>query len=287
MKSRSIRKRTGLVLDVVFISLGILSATFGLKSFLIPNGFIDGGVTGISLLITSLSPLDLSYLILLINIPFVILGYRQIGKVFAVKTGISILILALAIHFIPFEPITDDKLLIAIFGGVFLGAGVGLAMRGESVIDGTEVLALYISRNSSLSVGTTILLLNIIIFAFAAILRDIEIALYAILTYVCATKTVDFIVNGIEQYTGVTVISDKNAEIKVYITEHMKRGVTFYKGSGGYHSDNQIDILFTILTRLEIAKLQAKIDEIDPTAFVYQQQIADLKGGIVKKHVLH
>jgi len=183
--------------------------------------------------------------------------------------------------------ITHDKLLIAFFGGLFLGAGIGLAMRGGCVIDGTEVLALYISRKSVLTVGNIILMLNILIFCFAAVLINIETALYAILTYLSASNTIDYIVNGIEQYTGVTIISDKNEEIKSFIINDMKRGVTIYKGAGGYGVKKDIDIVYTIVTKIEMSKLQTAIRQIDADAFVVQQQIADLKGGVVKKHALH
>ncbi|RYF88016.1 MAG: YitT family protein, partial [Chitinophagaceae bacterium] len=186
-----------------------------------------------------------------------------------------------------FPDITHDKLLIAFFGGFFLGGGIGLAMRGGCVIDGTEVLALYISKNSMLTVGNIILVLNIVIFCFAAIFRDIEIALYAILTYLSASNTVDFIVNGIEQYTGVTIISDKHKEIREYIIHDMKRGVTIYKGEGGYQEQKDIDIIYTVVTRLEMGKLQTMIRTIDRDAFVVQQQIADLKGGVVKRQAFH
>ena len=252
-----------------------------------PSGFIDGGVTGISLLISTLTGLKLSYLIVAINIPFVILGYKQIGRSFAIKTSIAITALAVMLFTAPFEPITHDKLLIAFFGGLFLGGGIGLAMRGGCVIDGTEVLALYISRNSMLTVGNIILILNIVIFAFAAYFLNIETAMYAILTYLSASNTIDFVVNGLEQYTGVTIISDKNEEIKLYIIEHMKRGVTIYKGEGGYGIKKDIDILYTVVTKLEMSKLQAEIRQIDPDAFVVQQQIADIKGGVVKRQSLH
>lgn len=252
-----------------------------------PNGFIDGGVTGISLLVSRLTNFELSYLIILINIPFVILGYKQIGKGFAIKTAIAISVLAMALIVIPFEPITHDKLLIAFFGGLFLGAGIGLAMRGGCVIDGTEVLALYISRNSMLTVGNIILILNIIIFGFAAVFLNIETAMYAILTYLSASNTIDFVVNGLEQYTGVTIISDKNEEIKSFIIDQMKRGVTVYKGEGGYGIKKDIDILYTVVTKLEMSKLQTEIRQIDPDAFVVQQQIADIKGGVVKRQSLH
>lgn len=283
IKNRNIR----FIKEILLIIAGVTSACFGLKSFLMPSHFIDGGVTGISLLLSTLTGWNLSYLIVIINIPFVILGYRQIGKGFALKTAIAIAALSLALIFLPFQPITHDKLLIAFFGGLFLGGGIGLAMRGGCVIDGTEVLALYISKNSILTVGNIILILNIIIFAFAAYFLNIETALYAILTYLSASSTIDFIVNGIEQYTGVTIISEHQEDIKAFIINEMKRGVTIYKGEGGYGEKKDIDIIFTVVTKLEMSKLQTAIRQIDPDAFVIQQQIADLKGGVVKRHALH
>lgn len=273
--------------DFFLIACGITSACFGLKSFLMPNQFIDGGVTGISLLISTLTGFKLSYLIMLINIPFVILGYRQIGKAFAVKTAFAILTLAALLIVMPFPPITHDKLLIAFFGGLFLGGGIGLAMRGGCVIDGTEVLALYISKNSMLTVGNIILILNIIIFGVAAVFLGLETAMYAILTYLSASKTIDFVVNGLEQYIGVTIISEKKDEIKQFLISDMKRGVTIYKGEGGYGEHKEIDILYTVVTKLEMGKLQNEIRQIDPDAFVVQQQISDIKGGVVKRHALH
>jgi len=283
IKNRNIR----FIKEILLIIAGVTSACFGLKSFLMPSHFIDGGVTGISLLLSTLTGWNLSYLIAIINIPFVILGYRQIGKGFALKTAIAIAALSLALIFLPFQPITHDKLLIAFFGGLFLGGGIGLAMRGGCVIDGTEVLALYISKNSILTVGNIILILNIIIFAFAAYFLNIETALYAILTYLSASSTIDFIVNGIEQYTGVTIISEHQEAIKGFIINEMKRGVTIYKGEGGYGEKKDIDIIFTVVTKLEMSKLQTTIRQIDSDAFVIQQQIADLKGGVVKRHALH
>ena len=273
--------------NILLIILGITSACFGLKSFLLPSGFIDGGVTGISLLVRNLTGIELPYLIVLINIPFVILGYKQIGKSFAIKTAAGIGGLALMLVIAPFPDITHDKLLIAFFGGFFLGGGIGLAMRGGGVIDGTEVLALYISRKSSLTVGNIILILNIIIFSFAAILINIETALYAILTYLSASNTIDYIVNGIEQYTGVTIISEKHENIRKFIIHKMKRGVTIYKGEGGYGEKKDLDILYTVVTKLEMSKLQTAIRQIDTDAFVIQQQIADIKGGVVKRQAFH
>ena len=283
IKNKNIR----LLKEAALITFGVISACFGLKSFLMPNHFIDGGVTGISLLVSQLTGWNLSYLILVINIPFILMGYKQIGKRFAVKTAVAIIVLSLALVFLPFVPITHDKLLIAFFGGFFLGGGIGLAMRGGCVIDGTEVLALYISRNSMFTVGNIILILNIVIFAFAAYFLNIETALYAILTYLSASNTIDFIVNGLEAYTGVTIISEKNEEIKHFIITDMRRGVTIYKGEGGYLEKKDIDILYTVLTKLEMSKLQSEIMQIDPDAFVVQQQVADIKGGVVKRQALH
>lgn len=287
MRGQSKSTKLNFVKNMFLIACGIVSACFGLKSFLLPSGFIDGGVTGISLLISNITGFKLSYLIILINIPFVVLGYKQIGKIFAVKTSVAIAILALLLFIAPFKSITHDPLLIAFFGGLFLGGGIGLAMRGGCVIDGTEVLALYISKNSTLTVGNIILILNIVIFSFAAILLSIDTALYAILTYLSASNTVDYIVNGIEQYTGVTVISVKNVQIKKFIINQMKRGVTIYKGEGGYGEQKDIDILYTVVTKLEMGKLQTAIRQIDSDAFVIQQQIADIKGGVVKRQALH
>ena len=273
--------------DFLLIACGIVSACFGLKSYLMPSEFIDGGVTGISLLISTLTGMKLSYLILVINIPFVILGYTQIGKAFAIKTAFAIATLAACLIILPFPPITRDPLLIAFFGGLFLGGGIGLAMRGGCVIDGTEVLALFISKNSMLTVGNIILILNILIFGVAAIFLGVETAMYAILTYLSASKTIDFIVNGLEQYIGVTIISEKKDDIREFLISNMKRGVTIYKGEGGYGEKKEIDILYTVVTKLEMSKLQGEIRQIDPDAFVVQQQISDIKGGVVKRHALH
>lgn len=287
MQSKETKKSLQFLKEIVLIICGVISACFGLKSFLMPSHFIDGGVTGISLLTSSLTGWNLSYLIVVINIPFILLGYKQIGKRFAIKTTIAITALSLALVFLPFVPITHEKLLIAFFGGFFLGGGIGLAMRGGCVIDGTEVLALYISRNSQLTVGNIILILNIIIFAFAAYFLNIDTALYAILTYLSASNTIDFIVNGIEAYTGVTIISEKNEDIKHFIISNMKRGVTIYKGEGGYLEKKDIDIIYTVVTKLEMSKLQTEVRQIDPDAFVVQQQIADIKGGVVKRQAFH
>ena len=188
--------------DTIFILLGILAAGFGLKGFLLPNGFIDGGVTGISLLLKELTNYSLSILIVVINIPFIILGYYQIDKSFVVKSTVAIIGLAIALAVIDYPIITSDKLLVAVFGGFFLGTGIGLSVRGGSVLDGTEVLAIFFSRRTGLSIGDFVLIFNILIFLTAAIFLSLEVALYSILTYLSASKTMDFIIEGVEEYIG-------------------------------------------------------------------------------------
>jgi len=273
--------------DALFITLAIISAGFGLKGFLLPNAFIDGGVTGISLIIASLTNLPFSIFLVFINIPFIVLALTTVSKQFAIKSLIAIILLAVTVHYFPYPTITDDKLLISVFGGFFLGLGIGLAIRGGSVIDGTEVLALYIGKKTTLTIGDVILLFNVIIFAFSAVVFSIEIALYAMLTYLAASKTVDFIVSGIEEYIGVTIISDKNEEIRLAIIEKLGRGCTIYYGKKGYAKRGEIlkktDIVYTLITRLELSKLKSEVESIDKDAFIIMHSIKDVKGGMIKK----
>jgi uncharacterized membrane-anchored protein YitT (DUF2179 family) len=277
--------------DTMFISLGVTSAAFGLKSFLLPNGFLDGGVVGISLLANFITGWPLPVLLLIINLPFMLIGYTQISKVFAMKTLLAIFGLSLCIAFVSFPLVTSDKLLISFFGGFFLGLGIGLSIRGGSVIDGTEVLAIYTSRKTALTVGDIILILNIVIFAVAAYMLSVEKALYAILTYLVASKTVDFVVHGIEEYTSVMIVSHKSDEIMAAITDRMGRGVTVLKGKRGYgkhgHRNDDIDVLFSVITRLELQKLKTEIAKIDDEAFVVENSVNDIKGGMIKKRPLH
>ncbi|PCJ00122.1 MAG: hypothetical protein COB15_03030 [Flavobacteriales bacterium] len=276
-----------LLKDFVFIALGIVFAGFGLKGFLLPNGFIDGGVTGISLLTKLLTGYPLPILIVIINIPFIVLGYFQISKSFAVKSIIAIGGLAIALIIIDYPVITSDKLLIAVFGGFFLGAGIGLAIRGGAVLDGTEVLAIYLGRKLGMTIGDLILIFNILIFSTAAYLLSIEAVLYSILTYLAASKTVNFVIEGVEEYIGVTIISLHSDEIRAMIIRKMGRGVTIYQGKKGYgrrsEDLNNMDIIYSVITRLEIARLQTEILTIDPNAFIVMNSVKDLKGGMIKK----
>lgn len=272
--------------EYVFIAIGVFSAGFGLNGFLLPNDFIDGGATGVSLLLVNLTELPLGILLIAVNIPFVILGARTINRKFAFRSIIAISCLAIVVHFIHYPTVTDDKLLIAVFGGFFLGLGIGMSMRGGGVIDGTEVLAIYLSRKLSVTIGDVLLLINIVIFSFGAYVLSIETALYAILTYLAAAKTVDFVVDGVEEYMGVTIISEKHEAIRTMIVENLRRACTIYAGKGGYGKRGDSydkDIIFTVITRLEMAKLETEIDKIDKNAFIIMGNVKDLRGGMIKK----
>lgn len=285
------------VKDSVTIIVGVLCAVIGLEFFIVPNQLLDGGVTGISLLMHIITNWDVSIFIFVINLPFIFMGYKQVGKMFAIKTFLAILTLSaviLILHSFHPQPITKDKLLIAVFGGFFLGAGIGFAMRGGSVLDGTEVLALYLTRKTSLQVGEIILLINILIFIIAAIIVDIQTALYSILTYMAASKTVDFLTNGLEEYTGVMIISEESDKIRKQIIAQLGRGVTIYSGKRGLRGKkaqesglNNRDILYTVVTKLELTKVRTIIEEIDPTCFMTTNSISSVKGGMVKERKLH
>jgi len=275
--------------EYIFIIIGVFSAGFGLKGFLLPNKFIDGGATGISLLLENITSLNLSILLIIINLPFIFLASKTIGNKFALKSILAIGFLAIVVHFVEYPTITEDKLLIAVFGGFFLGLGIGMSMRGGSVIDGTEVLAIFLGRKLSLTIGDVLLLINIVIFSVGAYVLSIETALYAILTYLSAAKTVDFVVDGVEEYVGVTIISNKHEDMRIMLTQKLRRACTIYAGRGGYGTSGESydkDIIYTIVTRLELAKLQTEIDKIDRSAFVVMGVVKDLKGGMIKKKPL-
>jgi uncharacterized membrane-anchored protein YitT (DUF2179 family) len=274
-------------MHLLLIVLGVFSAAFGLKGFLLSSRFIDGGVTGVSMLLSDVLGWPLSILILAINLPFIAVGYRQIGRAFAIKSTLAIAGLSLCLAFVKFPDVTPDKLLTAVFGGFFIGAGIGLAIRGGAVLDGTEIAALLISKSSHLlKVGDVILLLNIVIFSAAAFFLGIEPALYSMLTYFAASKTVDFLIHGVEEYTAITIMSDRSEDIRQAIISDLGRGVTIYKGRGGL-SDTDQDILFSVVTRLEIGRVAAAARSFDEDAFIVIHPLAAAQGGVVKRLALH
>lgn len=275
------------MIDFLLIVLGIFSAGMGIKGFLLSSHFIDGGVTGISMLLSNLLGYPLAFLIPLINLPFIALGCHQIGSKFASKSVLAIAGLALCLAFVNYPDVTTDKLLTAVFGGFFIGAGIGLAIRGGAVLDGTEIAALLISKSSNiLKVGDVILILNIFIFSTVAFFLGIDSALYSVLTYFAASKTVDFLLHGIEEHNAIIIMSEKSDEIREAIIRILSRGVTIYNGRGG-KSGKPMDILYCVVTRLEIGRVKNVTNEIDETAFVVIHPLADAVGGIIKKSVLH
>jgi uncharacterized membrane-anchored protein YitT (DUF2179 family) len=286
--ARKLRSRLGShSRDALQMGMGVLLAGLGLRGFLMPNGFIDGGVMGISLLTNEETNIPLSILIIVFNVPFLAMGYKQLGRAFGLRSLVAIAVLALVVAVVPYPVLTHDKLLVAVFGGFFLGAGIGMTIRGGGVIDGTEVLAIYLSHRSSLSVGDFILLFNVCIFSVAAYLLSIEVALYSILTYLAASKTVDFILEGIEEFTGVTIISARSQQIAEVIQNKLGRGLTIYSGKRGFgkrgESGNESDIIFTVITRLEVNRLTNEVERIDRNAFMVMQSIKDTRGGMVKR----
>jgi uncharacterized membrane-anchored protein YitT (DUF2179 family) len=273
--------------NALFIISGVLSAGFGLHGFLMSSRFIDGGVTGISMLLAQVLKIPLPLLILVINLPFVALGYRHVGQAFAIRSASAILGLSAALAIIHFPEVTSDKLLTAVFGGFFIGAGMGLAIRGDAVLDGTDIAALLISKRSHLfRVGDVILGLNIIIFLCAAFFLGVESALYSMLTYVSASKTLDFLLYGLEEYTAITIVSERSDAIRQAISCDLERGVTVFKGHGG-RSGADFDILYCVVTRLEIGKVLDIAQGIDASAFITTHPLTDAKGGILKRTAHH
>lgn len=275
--------------DAVLIIIGIFSASFGFKGFLLTNHFIDGGATGISLLVSALTNIPLYVLIICINIPFIILGYIVMGRQFAIKTALAITGLSICLATVSFPDVTKDNLLVALFGGFFLGAGIGFAVRGGAVIDGTEVLAIFLSRKLGTTIGDIIIVINVIIFGVAAYLLGVEIALYSMITYLSASKMLDFIVEGIEEFIGVTIVAVHSEAIRQMIINKLGRGVTVYSGKRGFgkHGETKdIDIIYTVITRLELNKLNTEVEKIEPDAFIVMNSVKDTKGGMIKKRPL-
>ncbi|WP_461128928.1 YitT family protein [Spirosoma aerophilum] len=280
-----------IIKDTVFIIAGVLSAGMGIKGFLLSSHFIDGGVTGVSMLLASLLPFPLPIWLLVINLPFIGLGYRQFGRPFAFKSTLAIMGLSISLAVVPYPDVTPDLLLTAVFGGFFIGAGIGLAMRGGAVLDGTEIAALLISRSSPiLKVSDVILVLNVLIFGAAAFFLGINPALYSMITYFAASKTVDFLIHGIEEYTAILIVSKQNELIRDQIIER-GWGVTILKAQGGYgkHGSHlEVDsVLYTVITRLEISRLRTLVLNLDPKAFIIQHSVDDVAGGKVKSLPMH
>ena len=270
------------------IFIGILLTSVGLKAFLLPNGFLDGGVTGIALLVKTQVDINMSYLLVIFSIPFLILGYFTVSKTIVIKSIVSILGVALFIHFENFQTITSDKLLISIFGGLLVGSGIGIAIRNGAVLDGSEILGIFINDKFGVSIGKVIMLFNIMLFAITAAVISVEVALYSILTYIIAAKVTDTVIEGFEDFIGVTIVSKKYDLIKIAILEDLGVGLTVYKGSSGFggtgHTED-FDIIHTIINRIDIKKMYGIINDIDKEAFIVEFDVNNVKGGVLRHYL--
>ncbi|MFD0976866.1 YitT family protein [Salinimicrobium gaetbulicola] len=273
--------------SVIYSILGVISAMIALEAFLLPNHFLDGGVTGISILAEEILNVPFTALLVIFNIPFLYLGYKKIGKTFALRALLSIILLTVLMHYIQIPAVTEDKVLIAVFGGFFIGLGIGLVIKGGAVLDGLEIIAFYTTRNSGFTTGEIILAFNGLIYLGAAYVFDIETAMYSFLVYFSAMKTSDYVVDGFEEFTALTIISKDCEEVKSLIVNDFQKAITVYKGERGYlpHSFEikyDCDIVMTIVTRLEIHRIKEATLAIDPNAFFFVQRIKEVKGGIGK-----
>ena len=281
-----------IVKDAFFILLGVFLGGIALKFFLVPNKFFDGGVTGIALLLHKLYHLNLAMLLVLLNLPLIAISWVTVGRQFAIRTLVSVILLGACLWLLPDLALTSDKLLISIFGGVFLGVGIGLVMRSGAALDGLEVLALYTLKRTSFTITEIIMGINVLIFTVAAFKFGVETALYSILTYFAATRMIDYVVEGIQAYTGVTIISGKSEVIKYELVNTLGRGITIYKGERGFLPGKfdvsaECDIVFTVITRLELRKLKNLVYDADPNAFVFANTIREAAGGIIKRRRGH
>jgi len=277
---------------ILLNSAGVALVIFALKGFMLPNKFLDGGVTGVSILLHEVTHIPFGYLIVMLNIPFLFLGYRLLGPTFTIQTIITLILLALGVTFVKFPLITSDPLLIALFGGCLIGIGMGLGIRGGSCADGAEVLAVLTIRKVGFNISEVIFAMNTVLFLAAIYSFGISTALYSIVTYFAAVKSLDYVAEGIQHYTSLNIISSKSEEIKSLIVKDFGKGITVIKGEKGYLPDSfdvraDCDIIVTVVTRLELLKIKETIRELDPDAFMYIQYIKEASGGILsfrRKH---
>ncbi|MZP29980.1 DUF2179 domain-containing protein [Heliobacterium undosum] len=271
----------------LFLTLGALLVAVALEVFLVPNHIIDGGVVGVSIILSYLFPLPLSAFLLILNIPFLIFGYKQIGKTFTISTLYSVSVLALGVHFIHGSPtVTSDFLLAAVFGGITLGLGVGLILRYNGSLDGTEILAIILTRRLPFSVGEIIMFFNIFILGSAGFVFGWDKAMYSLIAYFIAFKTIDLVLEGLDESKAVTIISNNAQDIAEAIMARLGRGVTYLYGKGGFSGEEK-EILYCVVTRLELAKLRQIVLDYDPDAFVAVEHVAEVMGGRFAKKAIH
>ncbi len=270
------------------IALAVFLASVGLKAFLLPNGFLDGGVTGIAIILSRFLAIEISYILPVVTIPFLVMGWFTVSKKILFKSVMAVMALALIIHFENFESLTNDKLLIAIFGGIFLGAGIGIAIKKGAVLDGSEILGIYLNDKFGISIGTVVLIFNTILFGITALLISVEVALYSILTFIVTGKVIDFIFQGFEDYVGLWIITHKSEEVQDKLIHDVGTGLTVYQGAKGYGSQGtrqNMDIIQIILNRIDTKKVYRTIDFIDTEAFIVEFDVNHIKGGVLRKYL--
>ena len=272
--------------------LGVTFIILALKGFMIPNKFLDGGIIGISILIYKITNISFVLLLLVLNLPFLFLGRRLLGNTFAIQTLLTFVLIALGMTFITINAVTTDPLLIALFGGCLIGIGMGLCIRGGSVADGFEILAVLTTKKIGLNISEVIFGMNTLLFLAAAWYFGIPIAMYSIITYFAAVKSLDYVVNGLEQYTSLNIISSQSELIKELIVKKFGKGITVIKGERGYlpesyHIKHDCDIIVTIVTRLELLRIKDEVRQLDPYAFMFIQYIKEASGGILRHKKKH
>ena len=270
------------------LAIAIVLASIGLKAFLLPNGFLDGGVTGISILLNKITGFEISIILPVISIPFFVIGWFTVSKRIVIRSLISVLILSLVIHFENFQPITDDKLLISIFGGLFLGAGIGIAIKNGSVLDGSEILGIFVNERTGISIGLIIFWFNVVLFLLAGFLFSLEVAMYSVLTYIITAKTIDLILEGFEDYVGLMIVTSKSGEMQKALLKDIGQGMTIYQGTKGYGSQGEkqnLEIIHTVVNRIDTKKVYRVLKKVDKDAFVIEFDVNKVSGGILRKYL--
>lgn len=272
---------------VFFLTFGAGLVSVGLEVFLVPNNIIDGGITGVSIMLSHIFDVPIGVLLTLLNLPFLILGYKQIGKTFALSTFFAVIVMSIGTTLLhPVQPLTIEPLLAAVFGGIILGVGVGMVIRSGGSLDGTEIVAILANKKSPFSVGEVVMFINFFILASAGFVFNWDNAMYSLIAYYIAFKMIDTTMLGFDESKSIWIISDRHRVIGDAIIDRLGRGVTYLHGEGAFTGDDK-KVVFCIINRLEEAKLKSIVDELDPLAFLAVGNIHDVKGGRFKKRDIH
>lgn len=286
-KTKDVSKKSQIMkifTNIAFLTLGAVITGFALETFLVPNNIIDGGIIGISMIVSHISKMNLGILVLILNAPFILLALQKMGKKFVFQTAYANIILALSINFFHHYKVTEDVLLATVFGGIILGVGVGLILKNEGSLDGTEILSLLVSKKFGCSVGEFIMGLNLFIYMVAGKVFGWESAMYSIMTYFIASKVIDVVMEGLNSSKSVRIISDDSCAIGQALIEKLDISVTYLQGIGGYTGQDK-DIIYCVISRLELPKMLEIIKDIDPKAFVSVVDVHEVYGGRFRKRI--